>query len=471
VIRCTIGDVARATGARLDSGDARRSATGVSTDTRTLRKDELFVALSGPNFDGNRFARAAAERGAAGLVLEDPGSAPLPGSRELPRDTPVLLHPSPRRALASLAGWHRSRIAAPVVGITGSCGKTTTKNMLLELLSARLETVGSPDSFNNDIGVPHTLFLADEKSEAVVVEMGTNHPGEIEALCQSARPTAGIVTCVGASHLEGLGSVEGVAREKAALVRALPAEGFCVLNADCQWTSAMRKLTSARAITFSVEGSGQGQGDLNATDVWSHSAGTTFRLEGREVTSPLLGLHNVQNLLAALCACRGLGIELDDVLPAVSRLRACRRRLERIRAGRLTIIDDSYNANPASARASVRVLAGLHGHLRRVLVLGDMLELGESAAEQHRWIGSEAAKSGIDLLVTVGDLTRATALGALEGGLAASGVVHFGSLEEVIARVPTLVRAGDVVLVKGSHRTGLDRLVEHLVAFLREDAA
>jgi len=423
--------------------------------------------LSGPNFDGNRFAMAAVERGAAGLVLEDAGSAPLPSSLELPRGTPVLLHPSPRQALSSLAAWHRGRISAPVLGITGSCGKTTTKNVVLELLADRLAVVGSPNSFNNDIGVPHTLFLADEGSQAVVVEMGTNHPGEIAALCRTARPTAGIITCVGASHLEGLGSVEGVAREKAALVEALPEDGFCVLNADCQWTAPMRRLTRARVITFSVEG----DGDLNATAVWSHAGGTTFRLAGLEITSPLLGLHNVQNLLAALAACRGLSIPLEDVLPAVSRLRACRRRLERIQAGRLTIIDDSYNANPESARASVRVLAGLHGHSRRVLVLGDMLELGDSAPEQHYRIGFEAARSGVDLLVAVGDLTRAAAAGAIEGGLAESAIVHLPTTDEAIARVPALVRAGDVVLVKGSHRTGLDRLVQRLVTFLREDAA
>ncbi len=449
--RFTIQEALVATGSRLASGDAHGAATGVSTDTRSLRKGDLFFAISGPNFDGGRFAGAAVERGAAGLVLEDAGGAPPPALAELPRDTPVLLHRSPRQALSGLAAWHRGRIAAPVVGVTGSCGKTTTKNVLLELLGNRLRAVGSPDSFNNDIGVPHTLFLADEQSQAVVVEMGTNHPGEIAALCSTARPSAGIVTCVGASHLEGLGSVEGVAREKSALVHAVPEDGFCVLNADCQWTSAMRRLTRARVITFSLEG----EGDMNATEVWSHPGGTTFRLEGREITSPLLGLHNVQNLLAALAACRGLGIPVEDVLPAVSRLKACRRRLERIQAGRLTIIDDSYNANPESARASVRVLAGLHGHARRVLVLGDMLELGASAPEQHY----------------VGELTRAAAAGAIEGGLAEANIVHLDSTDEAIARVPALVRAGDVVLVKGSHATGLDRLVQRLVAFLREDAA
>jgi UDP-N-acetylmuramyl pentapeptide synthase len=273
------------------------------------------------------------------------------------------------------------------------------------------------------------------------------------------------VTCVGASHLEGLGSVEGVAKEKADLVRSLPSAGFCVLNADCRWTSAMRGLTRAEVITFSIEGDGR----LNATDVWTHAGGTTFRLEGREITSPLLGLHNVQNLLAALAACRGLGLELDEVLPAVSRLAAGRRRLERIQAGRITILDDAYNANPESARASVRVLAGLHGHARRVLVLGDMLELGPTGPAEHERIGRETASAGIDVLVTVGPLARHAAEGAVSAGLAPERALCFGNVEDAIAAAPGLVRDGDVVLVKGSHLTGLDSLVERLVVFLREN--
>jgi UDP-N-acetylmuramoyl-tripeptide--D-alanyl-D-alanine ligase len=457
--RYKIQDVVDSTGAVLARGDARRTLCGISTDTRSLAPGEFFFALTGPTFDGNRFAREAIERGAAGLMLADPGGAPLPAVRELPRDTPVLFHRSPRQALSDLARWHRNRLAAPVIGITGSCGKTTTKSILIELLSARRRTVGSPSSFNNDIGVPHTLFLADPRTEALVVEMGTNAPGEIAGLCRTARPTAGIITNVGAAHLEGLGSVQGVAQEKGALAESLPAEGFCVLNADCQWTRTMRSITRARVITFSVDGAG----DLNATAVWFHSGGTTFRLEGREITSPLLGLHNVQNLLAALCAVRGLDIPIDDVLPAISRLRASRRRLEKIQAGPLTVIDDSYNANPESARASVRVLSGLHGHKRRVLVLGDMLELGELAPELHYRIGAEAAQSGIDLLVLVGELTRASAAGALEAGFDENRVVHVESTDEAILRMSTLLAEGDVVLVKGSRRTGLDRLVNHLV--------
>jgi len=453
-------DVVESTGARLLHGDPRRPLLGVSTDTRTLRPSDLFLALNGPNFDGNLFAAQALERGASGVLLRDNGTT-AEQLRRIPESAAVAVHDSPRQALSALAAWHRRRLDIPVVGVTGSCGKTTTKNILIELLGESRDVVGSPASFNNDIGVPHTLLLADERTEVLVVEMGTNAPGEIEALCRTARPNCGIITNVGASHLAGLGSVEGVAREKGALAASLPLDGFCVLNADCRHTRLLASMTRARVITFSVDG----PGDLDARDVWFHPGGTTFRLNGgHEVTSPLLGLHSVQNLLAALAACVGLGLDLEEVLPAVSRLRAERRRMERIEVGGLTLFDDSYNANPESARASVRVLAGLHGHARRVLVLGDMLELGEFAAELHHEVGRLAASSGIDLLLLVGELTRATAAGALEAGLAPEHVVHFEDPEAALGLVPGLVREGDVVLIKASRRLALERLVDRIRA-------
>jgi UDP-N-acetylmuramoyl-tripeptide--D-alanyl-D-alanine ligase len=454
----SVKDVLDSTGAVLVRGEVGREIAGVSTDTRSLRPRELFLALSGPNFDGNAFAAQACRGGAGALLLRgEPGG---PGG-DLPGDAPVALHPSPRRALADLAAWHRSRLAAPVIGVTGSCGKTTTKEILRQLLESRLRTVASPSSFNNDVGVPLTLLSAERSTEVLVVEIGTNAPGEIAALCKVARPTAGIITNVGASHLEGLGSLDGVAREKSELFASLPAGGFAVLNLDCRYAPLLRRSTRARLITVSIEG----DGEFDATRPWFHSGGTTFALRGHEVTSPLLGLHNVSNLLCALAACHGLGIALEEVLPAVTRLRGGRRRMERIDLGDLLVFDDTYNANPESARAAVRVLAGLHaGGGRRVLALGDMLELGPSAPELHHALGREAAERGIDLVLLVGELTRATAAGALEAGMAPERVVHLGSAEEAIESLPPHLASGDVVLVKASRRLGLERVVERLVA-------
>ncbi len=452
-------DVLDATGASPVRGAPERRVSGVCTDTRTLRAGELFLALRGPNFDGNRFAEKALAAGAGGLLLR--ADAELDGGR-LPGDAPVAVHPDPRRALADLASWYRSTLRAPVIGITGSCGKTTTKDIVRALL-APLEggpVVASPSSFNNDIGVPLSILMAPADTRVLCLELGTNHPGEIAALCRIARPGGGVITNIGAAHLEGLGSLEGVAREKGDLAAALPAEGFCVLNADCRFTPLVRQRTPARVVTFSVEGGGES--DLDATDLLFHSGGTTFRLRGHEVTTPLLGTHNVQNLLAALGVAVGLGIALEDVLPQVAALHGGPQRMERIELEGCTLFDDTYNANPQALRAAVRVLSGLHGFRRRVLVLGDMLELGGLAAELHHQVGVDAARSGVDLLVLVGELARAAGAGALEAGLARGSVVHFDSSEAAAREVDALVREGDAILVKGSRRLRMERVVEAL---------
>ena len=455
-----VGQVLEATGATLVRGDPARTVDGVSTDTRSLRPRQLFLALSGPNFDGNEFAARAGDMGAGALMLRGGPGAVLP---PIPGDAPVCLHASPQRALIDLAAWQRSRLRVPVIGITGSSGKTSTKEILAQLLAPHLRVVSSPRSFNNDIGVPHTLMLADRGTGALVVEMGTNHPGEIAALCRIARPTAGIVTNVGPAHLDGLGSVEGVAREKAALLESVPRSGFCVVNLDSPHAELLKGSAAAPVISVSVDGRGAGQGDLNATGVEFHPGGTRFRLEGRELCSPLLGVHNVHNVLCALAACRGLGLDLDQVVPALAELAAGSRRMQRIEAGPISVLDDSYNANPASTRAGLEVLCAMPRPARRVLVFGDMLELGERSPELHHAVGREAAELGVDCLLTVGELTRATAAGALE---ARTGIVveHVGGIDEALERVGAFVRAGDCVMVKGSNAMGLQRVVERLVA-------
>ena len=461
-----LSDVLASTGAVLVRGDAARLVHGVSTDTRSLGEHALYVALSGPNFDGNAFAAQAARSGAGALILRREEGLDISG---VPAGLPVAVHDAPRRALADLAAWHRSRLGIPVVAVTGSSGKTTTKNITAQLLAAAgRRVVASPASFNNDIGVPLTLLTADHETEALVVEIGTNAPGEIAALARLARPTVAIITNIGASHLEGLGSVAGVAREKGALFEAVAEDGLCVLNLDSRHADELRSRARARVVTFGIDG----EADFNASDPLFHAAGTTFRLRHRadrahsvdlgEVTTPLLGIHNVMNLLAGLAACHGLGVDLNGLLPAVARLTGGRRRLERRELGELTLFDDTYNSNPESARAAVRVLAGLRAERRRVLVLGDMLELGESAPEEHHAIGRAVATSGIELLVLVGDLVRATAAGALEGGMPAARVVHLGSPAQALAGIADVVGEGDVCLIKASRALGLERLVERL---------
>jgi UDP-N-acetylmuramoyl-tripeptide--D-alanyl-D-alanine ligase len=442
-------------------GDPGLALTGVSTDTRTLTPGQLFLALRGASFDGERFAPAAVERGAPAVLLgpsEDPGAV----LTALEPGVAVLRHADPRRALGDLASWFRSTLPMQVLGITGSCGKTTTKNIVQQLFAPLMPVVASPSSFNNDIGVPLTLLSCDSETRLAAVEMGTNHPGEIAALCRIARPDHAIVTNVGASHLAGLGSLEGVAREKGDLLAAVPTSGFCVLNAGSRFRAELASRTAARLVTFSVEGEDGARGDLDARDLYFHSGGTTFRLGDHEVTTPLLGTHNVENLLAALCVGLGLGIELESLLAGVAGLHTTRSRMERFDLAGITVFDDCYNANPESLRAAVRVLAGLHGFRRRVLVLADMLELGGLSAELHHQVGREAARAGVDALVLAGTWVKATAAGALEGGLPATAITHFAGTDEAAQGALELVQEGDVVLVKGSRGMALEKVVDAL---------
>ena len=228
----------------------------------------------------------------------------------------------------------------------------------------------------------------------------------------------------------------------------------------------MRASTSARILSFSVEGGGDGDrdgiGDFNAEKPWFHAGGTTFRLRGHEITSPLLGIHNVSNLLAAIATCEAVGLSLEQLLPTISRLKGGRRRMERLDLDGVVVFDDTYNANPESALAGLRVLAGLHGHRRRVVILGDMLELGPRAPELHHAMGHAAAQSNLDQLLLVGELTRAAAAGALEAGMSPQRVQHLGGRAEALACVGELVRPGDVVLVKGSNAMGMDLVVRRL---------
>jgi UDP-N-acetylmuramoyl-tripeptide--D-alanyl-D-alanine ligase len=319
--------------------------------------------------------------------------------------------------------------------------------------------VGSPKSFNNAIGLPLTLFQADESTELLVLEVGTSGPGEIAALARLAQPDVAIVTLIGAGHLERLGSLQGVAQEKSDLPAALPPEGTFVLEADAPFAAFLRSVTAAHTVGFSVEGSGE----WNATDLRLDGEGTRFKLRGREYRVPLVGAHNLKNLLAVLAAGEALGLGLDQLGPSLNQLSAQHQRLERRQAGDWVLYDDTYNANPESARAALDLLASLPRGGRRVFVLGDMLELGPLSPELHHQVGMHAAQSGLDLFITVGALAAAAAAGALEGGLPAHTLRHFSAVEEALETVPGLLAPGDTLVVKASRGVKLERLIARLV--------
>lgn len=463
--------IARATGGEVVQRGA--ACATVATDTRGDCSGRLFVALRGANHDGHDHLTAALQSGATGLLVDRP-LAELPALQAALRQlaagerAPFVVRVADTgRAFLDLAGEHRRRHRAKVVGITGSCGKTSTKEWLGAVLAQAMPTVRSPGSFNNQIGVPLTLFAVTPDTRAAVVEIGTNAPGEIAQLTDIARPDIGIVTCVAPAHLEGLGSVAGVAREKAALPAGLPADGLCILNGDDAACRAMAEVTKAQ-VQFT---SASREADWFATDIRFHALGTTFRLRGeRQVTLPRLGTHNVYNALAVIAAATHLGIAEEDVLQSLASVPSAARRLEpKCRAG-VTIFDDTYNMNPQSARVALQAMAGLSGPGRRIAVFGEMLELGPQGEALHRELGAEIVRTRQDLLVCLGDGARPIADGAIAAGMAPAAVLLVPDIDAAFAVLACELRQGDRVLCKASRRVALDRLVDRLLAALQSES-
>lgn len=445
-------EIARVCGGRVLRAGPR--ALRVVIDSREVRRGDCFVAVRGARFDGHDFVAEALRRGASGVVVasETPAGS-VPGAF-------LVRVADTRKALLAMAAAHRRRHDASVVGITGSCGKTSTKDMLAYVLGRAMPTVASRRSFNNEIGVPLTLFEIRSDTRAVVVEIGSNAPGEVAELAAVAGPDVAVVTCVAEAHLAGLGSVRGVAREKACLPAACRPDGLVVLNGDDVSCRRMAPDAPARSVFVRVDG----EADWFATDVRFHGFGTSFRLNGEvPVTLPRIGTHNVYNALFSIAVADRLGVPPTVSLEALSALPATSRRLEVKEVGAITLLDDSYNMNPASARAALLALAGLPCRGRRVAVLGEMAELGPRARELHERLGAEAPACAVDRLVVVGEGARGIADGAVRAGMAAFAVTEVERVTEALDLLLAELGDGDVVLIKASRRAQLDRLADALV--------
>jgi len=447
----TLGAAAAAMGAVLSGGNPDDVITGVSTDSRTIAPGELFFALTGDRFDGHAFVGQARQKGAAGAVVSRPVEG-TPG--------PLLLTGDTLAALQRLAAWHRRRFAGPVIAVTGSVGKTGTKDMIAAVLGTRLGVHKTPANFNNEIGLPLTLLALRSCHQAVVLEMAMRAPGEIDHLCRLAGPTAGVITTIGESHLEFLGSIENIARAKGELLDHIPPEGFALLGADSP--HLVREAARCRGKVLFY-------GQAPAAD-WCLSSyrpsGNGAWLEVRAGDGihtcflPLPGRHNAVNALAAIGAGRELGLGFEDIARGLAGLRPSAMRLDVSDLGPILLLDDVYNASPTSAGAALETLAALAGDRRKVAVLGDMLELGELAEAGHRAVGATARRHGVDFLVTVGERARWIAAGAREAGLA--NVVSVPDNRSALA-VLADVEDG-AVLVKGSRGMHMEEIVAGLKA-------
>lgn len=448
----TLAELAKWCGGAVEPPEAAGvRVSGVSTDSRTIGPGELFVAINGLNHDGHRFVKYAASAGAVAAVLEKR----VPEAEGLP----AILVPDSLVALGRMANgyrWHPPLF--PWVGVTGSNGKTTTR----ELLALMLATLGpvriSKRNWNNFIGLPLSMMGDPDNVRAAVMEMGTNHPGEIARLREICVPTVGIVTSTGDSHLEGFGSSQAVAREKADIFGWLPVDGLAVFPADDPNAAILRAGVKHAFATFAVS---DVHADIVARDIVLTPEGSEFTVEGTRVFLPLLGRHNIGNCLAAMLAARHLGVGFADAARAVRKARPTAGRLQAtLTPGRISVINDAYNANPNSVMAGLEVLVDLPGG-RKIAVLGDMLELGAESRRLHREIGLAAGMMDLDALFATGPETTVMAEAAQVN--ARILVRHFPSVEALWMSLKGYLKPGDLVLVKGSRGMMMERVVNHLM--------
>ena len=462
-MRLTVADVMQATGGHPEGGPAAAEViiTGVSTDTRTLRAGELFVPLRGPERDGHDYIGEAFAKGAA---------AALTSRRDEPRRrddagagrAPLVRVDDTLRALGDLAAYYRRTLAVRVVGVTGSVGKTTTAAMCAAALDGTYRVARTRDEWNAEIGVPLTVLGLRDGDEVAVIEMAMRGRGQIADLVRIAAPQIGVVTNIGESHLELLGSLENVARAKGELIDGLPSDGTAVLNADDELVLGLGSRSAAAVVTFGLASSA----DVRAEGIVFSDEGMRFRLVRADGAADIIlktwGVHSVRNALAAAAVAQVLRLGVDEVRRGLADWTPPKMRLQPLRVGEILIINDAYNASPASVTAAFEVLQHVAAGRRRLIVLGEMKELGGQSAALHRAAGKQAGGAASVLIAVGGGDAEELAAGAREAG-APTAVHHAADAPAAAACLRTIVRPGDVVLVKGSRAMAMEQVVEALL--------
>ncbi len=448
-MECCLAQVRDVTGALLSGSRANLAnlrVRGWSVDSRTTNPGDLFFAIQGERLDGNLFAPAALARGAVSAVVSEPVSFD---------NAPVLLVGDTVQALQATAHWARCAWGRPVVAITGSAGKTSTKDIIAEILGVRFRVGRTAGNLNNHIGLPLSLLRIPDAAQLGVVEIGMNHAGEIRRLCRVCEPEIGVVTNVGYAHIEFFDSIDGIAAAKRELVESLPPNGTAILNADDERVLAFKTAHCGRSITYGVSQCA----DMRAESLESDSAGSRFTVNGIRFQTRLTGRHSVSNILAGLAVATVFGIDLNELTEAVAQLSASKMRGERHVWRNVTVLNDSYNSNPEAARSMLDVLREEPAQ-RRIAVLGEMLELGRMAEKLHREVGAYAAHSGVDVLIGVRGASRFLVDEAKRAGLADSAALFFETPQLAGEFLRHSVRPGDAVLFKGSRSTRIELALE-----------
>jgi UDP-N-acetylmuramoyl-tripeptide--D-alanyl-D-alanine ligase len=453
--------VADAVGGRVAAGDPEQAIGTVTTDSRTLRPGDFFVALRGPKFDAHDFVEEAYRRGATGAMLERghrAGRVDPPGIVEVGDTT---------KGLQDLAHAVRRAAGTRVIAITGSAGKTTTKDTIAEFLSTRLRVVKNRGNLNNHIGLPLSLMQLRERPDVAVMELGMNHAGEISTLVAIAEPEVRVWTNVGDAHIGFFASPDAIADAKAEILERAESGHLLVCDADDPRVMTRARRFAGRVVTFGVsEDATVRARQVEDLGIHGMRATVTTPVGERQITTPLLGRGNLANVLAATAVAIDFGVSLDAVATSASRLQAADRRgAVRALGGNVTLIDDSYNSSPAALARALDVLAKDTQGVRRVAVLGEMLELGDHATRLHRESGRTAAQSGIDVLFVIGAApARAMVDGAIDAGMPAGAVRYFEDSEAAASVIANEIRDGDVVLVKGSRGTRTDVVADSIAA-------
>lgn len=449
--KLTVQDLLDATNGKLINGDVKTEINFVTQDSRAVKSGTLFVPLIGENNDGHDYIDKAVENGAAAVLTQ---------RKQAPSGVAVVLVEDTLRALGDIAAFYKKKYRIPTVAITGSVGKTTTKDLMYSALAVKYKTVKTPNNFNNDIGVPLTVFMQEKEHEAAVIEMGMNHFGEIDRLSEIALPDAAVITNIGMSHIENLGSREGIFKAKMEIAKRFTKDNTLIVNGDDEYLSKIKDDVEYKVITYGVKNP---QNDVYAKNILSKGLlGIEFTavVNGEEytvtVTQP--GEHNVYNALAAICTGIVFGIDVRDAIKGIAKCEYTAQRLEVIEHKGIELINDCYNASPDSMRAALSIIPYTLKK-RKAAVLGDMLEMGSYASEAHYAVGEFAAKK-LDLLITAGEEAKQIAKGARDSGL--KEVYDFKTTEEAMCFAKTMLKAEDCVLVKASHGMHFDKIVKEI---------
>ncbi len=474
-VKWHVRELLEATGGTLVAGPETGIFAGICIDSRIIRNDQVFLAIRGERYDGHAFIPKLMEAGIKGFVVDRPPDDSQQLVSWAAAGGCCIVVADTIRTLGDLAAFHRRRMGIPVAAITGSNGKTTTREMAVSVVSLERHTLSTQGNFNNEIGLPLTLLRLDHSHQAAVVELGMNHPGEIDRLAAISLPDIGLITNIGPAHLEGMRDIERVMAAKAEMLSHVKPEGMVVLNGDDAFAARLGAMAQNRVLYFGMGTDPAVRLDVRAESVRQKGVRTEFTLvlpdERIAVALNAPGQYMIANALAAAAVGHALGLSgvhirkgLADFRPVPGRMAHC------VTSRGINLIDDAYNANPASMKAAIDALAVLKGSQRAILVAGDMLELGEGAAAFHYEVGKEAAVRGIDRLYASGAFAGDIVKGAISAGMAANAI-FVGSKAEIIDQLVRDPAPGDWVLVKGSRSTGMDQIARHLLQYDKQAAA